>query len=177
MRVTYRRASKIAISLIPCPICETEPLPALEEQTKAEHVRVSPRRLSRESPQAIGGLYLSILPSVFSQQTFLMLELDGDDLKSLPLIERKAMLAELIARSSQGEINAVRIACGLQINEHATDDGAAPFRVACRMGLEGIVSKKMASTYRPGPKACRSWIKVRNSKAPGYLRVRDRLDG
>jgi bifunctional non-homologous end joining protein LigD len=108
---------------------------------------------------------------------FDLLELDGEDLKPRPLIERKAMLAELIATSTRGEINAVRIACGMQINEHDTGDGAALFRAACRMGLEGIVSKKMASTYRPGPKACRSWIKVRNPKAPGYLRVRDGLDG
>jgi bifunctional non-homologous end joining protein LigD len=108
---------------------------------------------------------------------FDVIELDGADLKPLPLIERKAMLAELIAKSSRGEINALRIACGLQISEHGTGDGAALFRAACRMGLEGIVSKKMSSTYRPGPKACRSWIKVRNPKAPGYLRVRDGLDG
>ena len=108
---------------------------------------------------------------------FDLIELDGADLKALPLIERKAKLAELLAASSKPETNALRIACGLQINEHATDDGAALFRAACRMGLEGIVSKRMASTYRPGPKACRSWVKVRNPKAPGYLRVRDGLDG
>ncbi len=108
---------------------------------------------------------------------FDLIELDGADIKPLPLIERKAMLAELLARSSKPATNALRIACGLQISEHAIDDGAALFRAACRMGLEGIVSKKMASTYRPGPKACRSWIKVRNPKAPGYLRVRDGLDG
>ncbi len=108
---------------------------------------------------------------------FDLLELDGTDLKGLPLIERKAMLAELLAASSKPEINALRISCGLQISEHDTDDGAALFRAACRMGLEGIVSKRMASTYRAGPKACKSWVKVRNTKAPGYLRVRDGLDG
>jgi bifunctional non-homologous end joining protein LigD len=31
---------------------------------------------------------------------------------------------------------------------------------ACRLGAEGIVSKKVDSTYRSGP--CRVWIKVRN---------------
>ena len=87
------------------------------------------------------------------------------------------MLTELLASSSKPATNALRIACGLQLSEHATDDGAALFRAACRMGLEGIVSKRMVCTYRPGPKACRSWVKVRNPKAPGYLRVRDGLDG
>ena len=33
-------------------------------------------------------------------------------------------------------------------------------RHACRLGAEGIVSKKIDSTYRSGP--CRVWIKVRN---------------
>lgn len=99
---------------------------------------------------------------------FDLLELDGMDLRARPLIERKAMLAELLAR---------RVTPGLELVEHADEDGPALFKAACRMGLEGIVSKKKNGKYISGPKPCRSWVKVRNVKAPGYLRVRDGLDG
>jgi ATP-dependent DNA ligase len=45
-------------------------------------------------------------------------------------------------------------------NEHIAQDGPIVFAHACRLGAEGIVSKKIDSTYRSGP--CRVWIKVRN---------------
>ena len=59
--------------------------------------------------------------------------------------------------------------------EHDEGDGEALFRAACRMGLEGIVSKRAQSRYRSG--RCKSWIKTKNRRAPGYMRVRDGLDG
>jgi hypothetical protein len=37
---------------------------------------------------------------------------------------------------------------GLGLNEHIEIDGPAVFAHACKMGLEGIVSKRKASTYR-----------------------------
>jgi bifunctional non-homologous end joining protein LigD len=43
--------------------------------------------------------------------------------------------------------------------------GEAMFRHACAMGLEGIVSKRVASRYKPG--ACLAWVKVKN---PAYER-------
>ena len=52
------------------------------------------------------------------------------------------------------------------LNEHVTEDGPTVFAHACRLGAEGIVSKKVDSTYRSGP--CRVWIKVRN---PGSIAV------
>ena len=51
-------------------------------------------------------------------------------------------------------------------SEHlAGPDGEAMFRHACRMGLEGIVSKRATSRYRSG--RCLSWVKVKN---PAYER-------
>jgi bifunctional non-homologous end joining protein LigD len=44
--------------------------------------------------------------------------------------------------------------------EHpSAEQGAAMFRHACAMGLEGIVSKKLTSRYKSG--SCKSWLKVR----------------
>jgi hypothetical protein len=44
------------------------------------------------------------------------------------------------------------------------------FRHACKMGLEGILSKRLALPYRSGPS--RDWIKVKNPDSPGMRRVR-----
>jgi ATP-dependent DNA ligase len=39
------------------------------------------------------------------------------------------------------------------------------------LGLEGIVSKRVDSTYRSG--RSRSWIKIKNPKAPAALRIEE----
>jgi hypothetical protein len=52
-----------------------------------------------------------------------------------PLKTRKATLASLLRRSLPG----------LRLNEHLVHDGESVFRHACKMGLEGIVSKRLDS--------------------------------
>jgi hypothetical protein len=58
---------------------------------------------------------------------------------------------------------------GIVLNEHIVKDGPTVFVHACRLGAEGIVSKKADGTYRSG--LCPVWIKVRNpaSIAVGLL--------
>ena len=85
---------------------------------------------------------------------FDLLALDGDDLRKRPLIERKAALSKLLIRSRGG----------IQYVEHADGHGERMFAAVCRLGLEGIVSKRSSAAYRSGP--TRTWIKVRNPKAP-----------
>ena len=70
---------------------------------------------------------------------FDLIELNGDDLRREPLVVRKATLASVLAKAR----------VGIRFNEHLEfDDGEAVFNHACRMGLEGIVSKRKDSTYR-----------------------------
>ena len=88
---------------------------------------------------------------------FDLMMVDGEDVRALPIEERKARLAKLVRRKSS-----------IQLSEHLTGDGAAIYAHACKLGLEGIVSKRLGSRYRSG--RCTSWIKVKNPKAPGYLR-------
>jgi ATP-dependent DNA ligase len=40
---------------------------------------------------------------------------------------------------------------GIELTEHTHIDGAAVFRNACAMGLEGTVSKRLTSPYGSGP--------------------------
>jgi bifunctional non-homologous end joining protein LigD len=94
---------------------------------------------------------------------FDLLELNGKDLQSLPLGERKAKLAKLLARAP----------VGIVFNEHTDEDGALVFRHACKMGLEGIVSKRLGGRYRSGPS--RDWLKVKNPDSPAMRRARAEL--
>jgi bifunctional non-homologous end joining protein LigD len=55
------------------------------------------------------------------------------------------------------------------VNEHMEhDDGVIVFRHACKLGLEGIVSKRRDSPYSSG--RCRDWIKSKNPDAPAVRR-------
>ena len=60
---------------------------------------------------------------------------------------------------------------GIQYVEHAEDHGDRLFAAACKLGLEGIVSKKLDAPYRSGPS--KAWIKVKNPNAPAASRARD----
>jgi bifunctional non-homologous end joining protein LigD len=91
---------------------------------------------------------------------FDLLELNGEDLRPLPLVVRKAKLARVLARKP----------LGIVFNEHTDADGATVFRHACKLGLEGIVSKRLSPPYRSGPS--RDWIKVKNPDSPAMRRVR-----
>ena len=48
----------------------------------------------------------------------------------------------------------------IQFSDHFEGEGAALFKAAAEIGLEGIVSKRSASRYRSGPS--RSWLKTKN---------------
>jgi ATP-dependent DNA ligase len=56
-------------------------------------------------------------------------------------------------------------------NEHIAAEGTLVFDHACRMGLEGIVAKRLDLPYRSGKAKC--WVKVKNPKSPAMLRVED----
>jgi bifunctional non-homologous end joining protein LigD len=89
------------------------------------------------------------------------LELDGQDLRTMPLGERKKCLARLL--------DGRRL--GIVLSDHTDDDGAAVFRQACVMGLEGIVSKRLTAPYRSGRST--QWLKIKNPDSPAMIRARD----
>ena len=92
---------------------------------------------------------------------FDLLELNGEDMRRLQLRERKRTLERLLSRSRTGIV----------FNEHTDQDGATVFQHACKMGLEGIVSKRLSAPYRSGPS--RDWIKVKNPGSPAMVRHRE----
>jgi hypothetical protein len=62
----------------------------------------------------------------------------------------------------------VGVPLGLRLNEHLAHDGELVFRHACKMGLEGIVSKRLGSRYRSG--RSKDWLKFKNPEAPAVKR-------
>jgi bifunctional non-homologous end joining protein LigD len=58
---------------------------------------------------------------------------------------------------------------GIQYNEHLEGDGAAIFALACKLGLEGIVSKRRDQPYRSGPS--KAWLKIKNPISPARCRA------
>jgi bifunctional non-homologous end joining protein LigD len=89
---------------------------------------------------------------------FDLIELNGDDLRRDPLEVRKATLASIVAKAAPG----------IRFNEHMEGDGETVFRHACKLGLEGIVSKRKDSAYRSGRSP--DWLKMKNSDAPAVKR-------
>jgi bifunctional non-homologous end joining protein LigD len=86
-------------------------------------------------------------PVVFC--VFDLLELNGDDLRARPLVERRALLAKEVRPSE-----------ALQLAE-AWDDGSqrCRFGEACRAGWEGLIAKRSHGPYVPGRSA--DWLKLK----------------
>jgi bifunctional non-homologous end joining protein LigD len=90
--------------------------------------------------------------------TFDLIELEGEDLRRAPIEHRKRQLAKLVRTPHPGIV----------LNEHYEGDGDIVYQHACKLGCEGIVSKRLGSPYRSGRSP--HWVKVKNPKAPAVKR-------
>jgi len=82
---------------------------------------------------------------------FDIIHLDGEDLIHLPLVERKQRLRQALGPEPPPPFRYV---------DHVVGNGGAFFREACRMKIEGIVSKLAASPYKPNARNA-TWQKVK----------------
>jgi len=80
---------------------------------------------------------------------FDLLKLDRKDLRKKPLLERKAILADL-----------VKSVPGIMLSEHVAENGTAFFEAAREQGLEGVIGKDGASPYREGTRSG-EWVKIK----------------
>ena len=81
---------------------------------------------------------------------FDILSVDGNDTVSLPYEERRALLVEVVEPGSNWLVPAHRIG-----------DGAALLAATAERGLEGVMAKRLGSTYTPG-KRTKEWRKIKN---------------
>lgn len=82
---------------------------------------------------------------------FDLFHLDGMDIRDCPLLERKAVLEKVMADAPPV----------LRFSSHFLDDGARVLEHACRLGLEGIISKLGDAPYRSG--RSKGWLKSKCS--------------
>jgi bifunctional non-homologous end joining protein LigD len=103
-------------------------------------------------PSADGATDFSVLQSELKGRSkkivlvaFDLLYLNGYDLRTLPLFERKALLKKIIAETD------------VQFSESFEVDGKEIYEHACKTGLEGVVSKVRDSRYNSG--RTNDWVK------------------
>ena len=89
---------------------------------------------------------------------FDLVEIDGEDLRWRPIEDRKAALKKLISNQHPG----------IAFNKHFDVEGPVLFHHACKLGCEGIVSKRLGSPYRFG--RSNDWIKIKNPASPAVKR-------
>jgi bifunctional non-homologous end joining protein LigD len=89
---------------------------------------------------------------------FDLIEIDGEDLRWQPIEDRKAALKKLLRPPHPG----------IAFNKHFDVEGTVVFHHACKLGCEGIVSKRLGSPYRFG--RSNDWIKIKNPAAPAVKR-------
>lgn len=90
---------------------------------------------------------------------FDLIEIDGEDLRSAPLIERKNRLQGLIATLGGSPV--------VQYSEHVRGHGPKVFASVCRAGLEGIVSKKVDAPY--ASRRTLAWLKVKCGRRQEFV--------
>jgi hypothetical protein len=102
-------------------------------------------------------------PHALAQRDFILgpariTALAGKDLRRTPVEERKRALVKLVRRALWA----------LRLNEHIVESGDIVFRHACKLGFDGIVSKRLGSPYVSG--RSRHWVKSKNPASPAVKR-------
>jgi DNA ligase D-like protein (predicted ligase) len=85
---------------------------------------------------------------------FDLLYRQSESVMHLPCQERRQMLAEILGKAASPQ---------LVFSDGIVGDGIRYFNEACRLGLEGVVAKRLDSTYRPGKRSS-AWVKIKRQE-------------
>ena len=96
--------------------------------------------LDSDGMAVFDALHSRVYDAKASACAFDLLMLNGEDIHRRPYVERKAALRKILRHGR-----------GIQYVEHAEGHGDKLFAAACKLGLEGIVSKKLNAPYKSGP--------------------------
>ncbi len=89
-------------------------------------------------------------------QTFDLVAFEDFDLRSLPLVERKNILRDVLPRAGP-----------LRYVDHIPAEGALFYAEVERMGLEGVMAKRADSKYRPGRSS--EWLKLKIDQVADFV--------
>ena len=111
-----------------------------------------------------GGLQLWVMPTgaklwrmAYRFYAFDLLYLNGHDLRTMTQSERRDILADVLSAQPHGSIG---------MSEDIDADGAAFLKLACEMGLEGIIAKRRSAPYRSGRGG--EWLKIKCVQSEGF---------
>jgi bifunctional non-homologous end joining protein LigD len=90
---------------------------------------------------------------------FDLLHLNGHNLRQQPLTERKKVLAKLLESMPGQDV--------VRYSQHIETEGAPILAEACRLGAEGIVSKRADGPYVSG--RSKSWIKIKCDRRQEFV--------
>lgn len=90
---------------------------------------------------------------------FDLLYLDGYDLRSCPLLERKRLLSALLKDGAPSPL--------LRYSDHIAGQGEVAFAEACRSGMEGLIAKRADGSYLAGRN--RNWVKVKCGRRQEFV--------
>ncbi|APG87564.1 DNA ligase-like protein (plasmid) [Sinorhizobium americanum CCGM7] len=110
--------------------------------------------------RALGGRPASHEPGEIILFAFDLLYLDGCDLRRLPQRERRRLLEQVVAVDRRGAI---------RLSEEVEVDGDEFLRVACALGIEGIMAKDRERPYRSGRRP--DWLKITCTRYDSFLIV------
>ncbi|HWA74164.1 MAG TPA: DNA ligase D [Polyangiaceae bacterium] len=129
---------------------------AFDEQGRPRFQRLGPRIQARSALDVARVTNeTSVVYLVFD-----LVALDGVDLRSLPVIARKKLLARLIRGKGL-----------IRVLDHIEGRGSALFELCKKEALEGVVAKKKNSKYRPGPRRSDDWVKIKCESDDDYVIV------
>jgi bifunctional non-homologous end joining protein LigD len=109
--------------------------------------------------KALGGRGGKAFASSAILYAFDLLYLDGRDLRALPLDERRGMLERLIGKQHSS----------IRLSEEVDAHGADFLKLACQLGLEGIIAKRRDAPYRSGRGG--EWLKIKCIQSETFLIV------
>jgi bifunctional non-homologous end joining protein LigD len=115
------------------------------------------QRFSAQSPSDIQAALRAVPVSYFA---FDVMALGTLDLRPLPLLARKALLADLVPK--RGVIRAL---------DHVLHDGSGMFEFCRAQRLEGVVAKRVNAAYREGPRASADCLKIKADREDDFVVV------
>lgn len=154
--LTYPEVARSVRALAPARVVLDGEIVAFDQQGKPSFERLA-TRIHATRPLDVARARRSV-PVVY--MVFDVLAIDDWDLTGVPLIARKAILKRLLP--GRGRLRAL---------DHLEQDGRPLFALCEQEGLEGVVAKRGASIYRPGPTRYPDWVKIKTERDDEFVIV------
>lgn len=153
---SYPEIARAVAALAPERVVLDGEVVAFDAEGRPSFQRIAPR-IHAERPLDVRSAMNEVPVSYL---VFDLLALNGFDLRSLPLVSRKALLMKLLR--GKGYVRAL---------DHLEADGRPLFELCRAQRLEGVVAKRKNSPYRPGPRRSDDWVKLKSERDDEFVVV------